>query len=120
MLDSPTARIPDNSRAALVPGYEYNGSPIFLSEFGGIAYHLPGSPAPEGAWGYSGVEKTPEDALTRLRGLYEAIAKVPRIIGVCYTQLTDVEQEINGLLTYDRKPKFDVNAVKAINDIVRP
>ena len=120
VLENPNARIPDNSRAALVPGYEYNGSPIFLSEFGGIAYRAPGSPVPEGAWGYSGVEKTPEDALARLRGLYEAIAKVPRIIGVCYTQLTDVEQEINGLLTYDRKPKFDVNAIKAINDIVRP
>ena len=54
VLDSPTARIPDNSRAALVPGYEYNGSPIFLSKFGGIAYHLPGSPAPEGSWGSTG------------------------------------------------------------------
>ena len=39
VLDSPTARIPGNGRAALVPGYEYNGSPLFLSEFGGIAYH---------------------------------------------------------------------------------
>jgi beta-galactosidase/beta-glucuronidase len=119
-LDSPTARIPDNSRAALVPGFEYNGSPIFLSEFGGIAYRAPGSPVPEGAWGYSGVEKTPEEALARLRGIYEAIRKVPRIIGICYTQLTDVEQEINGLLTYDRKPKFDVNAIKALNDSLRP
>ncbi|HTV03232.1 MAG TPA: glycoside hydrolase family 2 TIM barrel-domain containing protein [Luteitalea sp.] len=119
-LDSPTARVPDNSRAALVPGYEYNGSPIFLSEFGGIAYRAPGSPVPEGAWGYSGVEKTPEDALARLKGIYEAIRKVPRIIGICYTQLTDVEQEINGLLTYDRKPKFDVNAIKALNDSLRP
>ena len=45
---------------------------------------------------------------------------MPRIIGVCYTQLTDVEQEINGLLTYDRKPKFDVNAIKAMNDSLRP
>ncbi len=120
VLEKPDARIPDNSRAALVPGYEYNGSPIFLSEFGGIAYRAPGSPVPEGAWGYSGVEKTPEDALARLRGLYEAIGKVPRIIGICYTQLTDVEQEINGLLTYDRKPKFDVNAIKALNDSIRP
>lgn len=120
VLDKPDARIPDNSRAALVPGYDYNGSPIFLSEFGGIAYHVPGSPAPEGAWGYSGVEKTPAEALSRLRGLYEAIARVPRIIGICYTQLTDVEQEINGLLTYDRKPKFDVDAIKTINELVRP
>ena len=120
VLDTAGARIPDNSRAALVPGYEYNGSPIFLSEFGGIAYRAPGSPVPEGAWGYSGVEKTPDEALARLRGLYDAIRKVPRIIGICYTQLTDVEQEINGLLTYDRKPKFDVDAIKALNDSLRP
>ncbi|MBA2353826.1 MAG: glycoside hydrolase family 2, partial [Acidobacteria bacterium] len=120
VLDNPQARIPDNGRAALVPGFEYNGSPIFLSEFGGIAYRMPGSPVPEGAWGYSGVEKTADDALARLRGLYEAIRKVPRVIGVCYTQLTDVEQEINGLLTYDRKPKFDIAAIKAINDGLRP
>lgn len=119
VLDNPDARIPDNGRAVLVPGYEYNGSPIFLSEFGGIAYRMPGSPAPKDGWGYSGVEPTPEAALERLRGLYDAIGKVPRIIGICYTQLTDVEQEINGLLTYDRKPKFDVAAIKALNDRLR-
>jgi hypothetical protein len=33
--------------------------------------------------------------------------------------LTDVEQEVNGLLTYDRKMKFDATEVKAINDLVR-
>jgi hypothetical protein len=38
---------------------------------------------------------------------------------MCYTQLTDVEQEVNGLLTYDRKPKFDVNKIKALNDTLR-
>jgi hypothetical protein len=37
---------------------------------------------------------------------------------LCYTQLTDVEQEINGLMTYDRKPKYDVRVVKEINDLV--
>jgi hypothetical protein len=47
-----------------------------------------------------------------------AIAKIPAFAGLCYTQLTDVEQEINGLLTYDRKPKYDVRVVKEINDLV--
>jgi hypothetical protein len=56
---------------------------------------------------------------SRLRGLYEAIAKIPAFAGLCYTQLTDVEQEVNGLPTYDRKLKFDVKEVKAINDLVR-
>lgn len=118
-LGEPGARVPDNARAALVPGYEYNGSPIFLSEFGGIAYRAPNSPVPEGAWGYAGVEPSADAAFARLKGLYDALAKLPGIIGICYTQITDVEQEINGLLTYDRKFKFDPKAVKALNDALR-
>lgn len=115
----PGAPIPDNGRPALAPGFRYNGSPVFLSEFGGIAYIPPGTEVPKESWGYSGVEKTPEAALERLRGLYEAIAKIPGFVGLCYTQLTDVEQEVNGLLTYDRKPKFDVNKIREINALVR-
>jgi len=110
---------PGNGRAALAPGFKYNGSPVFLSEFGGIAYPLPGSPVPADAWGYAGVEKTPEAALERLRSLYIGIAKIPQIMGICYTQLTDVEQEINGLLTYDRKPKFDVKTIREINALLQ-
>ena len=80
---TPRRAFRDNGRAALVPGYEYNGTPIFLlTEFGGIAYHRPGRQRPKSAWGYSGVEKTPRPRSTRLRGLYEAIAKVPRFVGV--------------------------------------
>jgi len=111
--------VPDNARAALSPGNTYNGSPVYLSEFGGIAFIPPGHDVPKESWGYSGVEKTSDSALARLRGLYEAIAKVPAFAGFCYTQLTDVEQEVNGLLTYDRKPKYDVQVIKEINDLVQ-
>ena len=118
-VGQPGAGVPDNARAALIPGYRYNGSPVYLSEFGGIAFIPPGHQVPKEAWGYSGVEKTQASALARLRGLYEAIGRIPAFAGLCYTQLTDVEQEVNGLLTYDRKPKFAVKEVKAINDLVR-
>jgi beta-galactosidase/beta-glucuronidase len=110
--------MPPNGRPVLLPGFTYNGSPLFLSEFGGIAYIAPGSRVPADAWGYSGVEPDAASALARLRGLYEAIARVPAIMGVCYTQLTDVEQAINGLLTYDRAPKYDVAAIHALNDLL--
>jgi len=110
---------PRSGRPLLIPGYQYNGSPFLLSEFGGISYLMPGTQPPPGAWGYSGVEKTANDALARLRSLYEAIAKLPAFAGLCYTQLTDVEQEINGLMTFDRKPKFDVNLLQQINDLVQ-
>lgn len=115
-IGKPGNHFPPNGRAGLIPGYRYNDSPFYLSEFGGIAYIAPGSNVPKDAWGYAGVEPNQESALERLKGLYNAIARMPQIIGVCYTQLTDVEQEINGLMTYDRKPKFDAKAIKALND----
>lgn len=118
-LGKPGAAVPDVSRASLVPGFSYNGSPFILSEFGGIAYIPAGHQVPKESWGYSGIEKTPEAALERLRGLYEGIAKVPAWVGICYTQLTDVEQEVNGLLTYDRKPKFDPKLIREMNELLK-
>jgi hypothetical protein len=111
--------VPDNAEAALICGYAYNGSPFYLSEFGGVAYIPPGHEVPKQAWGYSGVELSPEAALERMRGLWAAIAKVQGFAGLCYTQLTDVEQEVNGLLTYDRKPKFDLKVIRQINESLR-
>ncbi|MCS7026752.1 MAG: glycoside hydrolase family 2 [Bryobacteraceae bacterium] len=118
-LGKPGTPFPSNARTAILPGYTYNQSPIFLSEFGGIAYVAPGSKVPPDAWGYAGVEPDQKAALARMKGLWEAIARIPQIVGICYTQLTDVEQEINGLLTYDRKPKFEAKDVRALNDLLR-
>jgi beta-galactosidase/beta-glucuronidase len=117
-LGKPGAGVPDISLPALAPGYEYNGTPVYLSEFGGIAFIPPGHQVPKQAWGYSGVEKTPEAALERMRGLYEAIGRLP-FAGLCYTQLSDVEQEVNGLMTYDRKLKFDAKAVREVVTLAR-
>ncbi|HEY1216800.1 MAG TPA: glycoside hydrolase family 2 TIM barrel-domain containing protein, partial [Bryobacteraceae bacterium] len=111
-----SATIPKNGRDALISGYRYNGAPLYLSEFGGIAYIPPGAQVPAESWGYSGVEKTQQAAFARLAQLFDGVAKLPNLVGFCYTQLTDVEQEVNGLLTYDRRPKFDIRQVKALND----
>jgi beta-galactosidase/beta-glucuronidase len=112
--------LPLYGKLYLAPGHTYNGSPIFLSEFGGIAYVPPAdrSKIPEGSWGYSGIEPTDDAALSRMRGLYEAIARIRQIGGICYTQLYDVEQEVNGLLTYDRRPKFSAEAIRKLNDLL--
>ena len=52
--------------------------------------------------------------LKRLDGLVKAIVQNKAWAGYCYTQLTDVEQEINGLMTYDRKPKAEPEEFKRI------
>jgi hypothetical protein len=112
--------LPLYGKMYVAPGNRYNGSPIFLSEFGGIGYIPSGhmEHVPENSWGYSGIERDAESALKRLRGLYEAIARIPQIAGICYTQLYDVEQEVNGLLTYDRSPKFDPRQIREINALL--
>jgi hypothetical protein len=113
--------LPQFGKMYLAPGSRYNGAPIFLSEFGGVGYVRleDRSRAPENSWGYSGLEPAAESALQRIRGLYEGIARIPQITGICYTQLYDVEQEVNGLLTYDRRLKFDPSQIRQANSLLR-
>ena len=88
----------------------YNGKiPFFVSEYGGIRWT-----EDESGWGYGNGPKTEEEFLERLKGLTDVLLDNPLMFGLCYTQLTDVEQEQNGLYTYDRKPKFDPAVISAI------
>jgi beta-galactosidase/beta-glucuronidase len=113
ILETEPGRVPRNGRDALAIGFKYNGSPFVLTEFGGIAYRA-GAQRAQNEWGYSGIEPTKEAMLKRLDGLVKAIVSNPAWAGFCYTQLTDVEQEINGLMTYDRKPKAAPEEFKRI------
>ena len=87
----------------------YEGQPFFLSEYGGIRWT-----DDESGWGYGNAPASPEEFLARLKGLTDALLDNPRVTGLCYTQLTDVEQEQNGLYTYDRKPKFPPEVIHEI------
>ena len=93
----------------------YDGSlPYLLDEFGGIKC---AETQPEGgnSWGYGDAAPTREDFYKRLEALVKAIVEhSDKICGFCYTQLTDVEQEQNGVYYYDRGEKFDMGRVKAI------
>jgi beta-galactosidase/beta-glucuronidase len=102
------------SMPAFVPGSSYAGQPILLTECGGIAFAVDG-----GGWGYTTAEE-PEEFLSSYRQLVEAIVGTPAMQGFCYTQLTDVEQEINGLLTFERVPKVDLDRLKEITQLARP
>lgn len=77
--------------------------PIFVSEYGGIKWVMAEDAT---AWGYGKSVTTEDEFFTRLEGLTDSLLENPHIFAYCYTQLTDVEQEQNGLLTYDRRFKF--------------
>lgn len=84
------------------------GLPFMVSEIGGIGW------ATEGGWSYGSGPKTVEEFYVRYQGTIDAMLDNPHLFGFCYTQLTDIEQEKNGLYYYDRKPKFDVKKLHAI------
>ncbi len=82
--------------------------PFMVSEFGGIGWDT------GKGWGYGAAPKTLDEFYVRFEGLARALMDNPHMFGFCYTQLTDVEQERNGMYTYDRKPKFDVAKIHAM------
>ncbi len=92
-----------NVHAHMGRGHEMEVDATFVSEYGGIRW----APAEDKGWGYGNAPTSEEEFLARFKGLTEALLFHPHMGALCYTQLTDVEQEVNGLYTYDRKPKFD-------------
>ena len=92
----------------------YNGEPVFISEYGGIKWE---SDKRHKAWGYGKDVRTPEEFLKRYEGLTKALLDNEKFFGFCYTQLYDIEQEQNGLVTYDREPKFDEEIYEKIRKI---
>ncbi len=81
---------------------EYHGQPYWVSEYGGTFWN---PNQPEGGWGYGDACRTEEEFAARYEGLTDALLSHPRVCGFCYTQLTDIEQEQNGLYFYDRSRK---------------
>jgi beta-galactosidase/beta-glucuronidase len=94
---------------------EYRGQPYLIDEYGGIKW-IP-SPdqkyAPD-SWGYGKDPTTLEEFYTRLEALTDVILGISHICGFCYTQLTDIEQEQNGIYNYDRSEKFDMKRINSI------
>jgi len=92
-------------------GKKYKGQPVLLTEYGGIAFE-----GGKEGWGYQGKVKDEKEFLKRFKSISEAIEKTGYFFGLCYTQLSDVEQEVNGLLYPDRSYKIAPEKIKEILD----
>lgn len=92
---------------------KYCGQPYFVSEYGGTWWN----PAKSDGWGYGENPSSESEFVGRYRGLTEALLQNKKICAFCYTQLTDVEQEQNGLYTYERKPKFSPETYEQIRRV---
>jgi hypothetical protein len=100
----------DNKRPISLP---YRGQPYFVSEFGGIWWNPAARPGQD-SWGYGNRPTSLEEFYQRFEGLCNALLDNPGMFGYCYTQLTDVFQEQNGIYTFDRAPKFDLERLRHI------
>ena len=90
---------------------EYKGEPIIYSEIGGFGFDFKEDISKK--WGYGGLIEDPEELFERvLTLLKEFDDRKDWIQGFCYTELYDQFQEINGLLTFDREPKFPPKKLK--------
>lgn len=97
---------------AFAKGYKYQGQPIIISEYGGVAYD------DSDGWGYNEKVTTEEALIAKYKELTDAIKFNKYIWGYCYTQLTDTYQEVNGLLDFNHKPKVNLSKIKEINDSI--
>ncbi|HUT56101.1 MAG TPA: glycoside hydrolase family 2 TIM barrel-domain containing protein [bacterium] len=86
-----------------LPGVDYQGQPVLLSEYGGFGFYR---------------TEGDESLLEKYRSYTLAVSRFPNIVGYCYTQPYDVEQEQNGLMTFDRVPKIEPEKIKEVNDMV--
>ncbi|MCF7686946.1 MAG: hypothetical protein K9M98_01880 [Cephaloticoccus sp.] len=89
----------------------WRGQPYFVSEFGGILWN-PKAKLGDDAWGYGDRPKTLEEFYTRFEGLCAALLGNPRMFGYCYTQLTDVFQEQNGIFHFNRQQKYNLARIR--------
>lgn len=84
--------------------------PFFVSEYGGIGWNL----NPD-AWGYGNTPASLDAFYARYDALTKVLLDNRYMFGFCYTQLTNVEQEQNGVYNYDRTPKFDIAPIRESN-----
>ncbi|CAM3584699.1 glycoside hydrolase family 2 protein [Occultella aeris] len=97
---------------------DYNGQPYFVSEYGGIWWNPDALAAAgdnrEESWGYGQRVADEEEFQVRFAGLTDVLLDDVNMFGYCYTQLTDVFQEENGIYRFDRSVKLDVDRVRAV------
>jgi beta-galactosidase/beta-glucuronidase len=119
LADPASAVLPEGQplglRRGALPGADVSGLPVLLSECGGVGYQAPDAAAPERPlFVYGDLPRTPAELEARIRDLARGIDDVPELCGFVWTQLTDVQQERNGLLDFERRPKLPLATLREI------
>lgn len=111
ILKGENGKVSKNFKDIFAGDYRYEGQPLLFTEFAGIAFS-----SKEGNWGYGDSVKTKEDWIERYSSQLNYIKKHKEFVGFCFTQTTDVEIEVNGLVDFERNPKIDFKTIKELHD----
>jgi beta-galactosidase/beta-glucuronidase len=106
-----------NQHAGHPMSLPYNNQPYFVSEFGGIWWEGDENPRNHHmGWGYGKSPDSIEEFYKRFQALCDTLLDNPSMFGYCYTQLTDVSIEQNGIYTFDRRSKFNLTRLRSIQE----
>jgi beta-galactosidase/beta-glucuronidase len=112
VLADPEAQLYTDGRVGALPGGDVSGLPVLLTECGGIGF------VPEGydgdTFAYGDIPETVEELERRFRSIAADVGAAGQLSGFVWTQLTDIQQEINGVLTFDREPKLPLEVMREI------
>lgn len=117
LIESPHSPVVESEngmgqRLGALPGADVSKLPVLLTECGGVGYspgQLEGGEFSYGTWPRDEIE-----LLERIQAVAQALGNASSLAGFVWTQLTDVEQEINGLLYFDRQPKLPLDQIREI------
>ncbi|CAN5564032.1 glycoside hydrolase family 2 TIM barrel-domain containing protein [soil metagenome] len=98
------------NRSLVTPGFQHENKPVIVSEYGGVSF----APAEGEEWYGYGKVRTTAEYVEKYRELTTALTSSDHLSGFCYTQLTDTEQETNGLLDENRVPKAPIEQLREI------
>ncbi len=110
--DAVLSGAPNGGRFIIAEGYQQSGKPMLISEYGGIAMQKDKT---DKNWGYNGAASDEAAFLSRYEDITMGFKRMPFFCGYCYTQLTDVFQEVNGLMDMHRNMKVSMDEVRRIN-----
>ncbi|MFT7687722.1 MAG: beta-galactosidase/beta-glucuronidase [Candidatus Azotimanducaceae bacterium] len=112
VIADPESPINSGGKVGALLGADVSGKPILLTECGGIGY------SPEDLSGeefsYGDIPTTLPELELRFRGVANTIAPIDALQGFVWTQLTDVQQEFNGVLYFDRSPKLPIALIREV------
>lgn len=100
------------TRVAALPGTDVSGLPVLLTECGGIGFLPDGFEGDEFAYG--SIPETEEELEDRFRKIANSVNDARMLGGFVWTQLTDIQQEVNGVLYFDRTPKLPLATLHKI------